>query len=99
MTGAAPETMERLSADDARILRLESDAIAGHTLKLAIVDRARDGQPLTVERVAAGSRRDWGDYHAPGNAWLRRHSGCRAGLGGRPRTSTSAITCAPLRGR
>ncbi len=43
--------MERLSADDARILRLETDAIAGHTLKLAIVEPARDGQPLTVERV------------------------------------------------
>ncbi len=43
--------MERLSADDTRILRLESDAIAGHTLKLAIVEPALDGQPLTVERV------------------------------------------------
>jgi diacylglycerol O-acyltransferase len=43
--------MERLSADDARILRLESDAIAGHTLKLALVEPGRDGQPLTVERV------------------------------------------------
>ena len=43
--------MERLSADDTRILRLESDAIAGHTLKLAIVEPAPDGQPLTVERV------------------------------------------------
>ena len=51
VAGAALETMERLSADDARILRLESDAIAGHTLKLAIVEPARDGQPLTVERV------------------------------------------------
>jgi WS/DGAT/MGAT family acyltransferase len=43
--------MERLSADDARILRLETDAIAGHTLKLAIVEPARDGQSLTLERV------------------------------------------------
>jgi diacylglycerol O-acyltransferase len=43
--------MERLSADDTRILRLESDAIAGHTLKLAIVEAAPDGVPLTVERV------------------------------------------------
>jgi diacylglycerol O-acyltransferase / wax synthase len=43
--------MERLSADDTRILRLESDAIAGHTLKLAIVEPGSDGQPLTVERV------------------------------------------------
>lgn len=43
--------MERLSADDARILRLETEAIAGHTLKLAIVEPARDGQPLTLDRV------------------------------------------------
>jgi diacylglycerol O-acyltransferase len=43
--------MERLSADDARILRLESEAIAGHTLKLALVEPGRDEQPLTVERV------------------------------------------------
>jgi WS/DGAT/MGAT family acyltransferase len=43
--------MERLSADDARILRLETDAIAGHTLKLAIVEPAPRGQPLTLERV------------------------------------------------
>ena len=43
--------VERLSADDTRILRLESDAIAGHTLKLAIVEPAPDGKPLTVERV------------------------------------------------
>jgi WS/DGAT/MGAT family acyltransferase len=41
--------LERLSADDTRILRLESDAIAGHTLKLAIVESGPDGQPLTVE--------------------------------------------------
>ncbi len=43
--------MERLSGDDTRILRLESEAIAGHTLKLAIVEPGHDGQPLTVERV------------------------------------------------
>src|SRR4051794_34959315 len=43
--------LERLSADDTRILRLESEAIAGHTLKLAIVEPSGDGQPLTVERV------------------------------------------------
>ena len=43
--------LERLSAHDTRILRLESDAIAGHTLKLAIVEPARDGEPLTVARV------------------------------------------------
>jgi diacylglycerol O-acyltransferase len=43
--------MERLSADDARILRLESAAIAGHTLKLALVEPGRDGEPLTVSRL------------------------------------------------
>ncbi|HXE99807.1 MAG TPA: wax ester/triacylglycerol synthase domain-containing protein [Solirubrobacterales bacterium] len=43
--------MERLSADDARILRLESAAIAGHTLKLALVEPGRDGQPLTLDRL------------------------------------------------
>jgi diacylglycerol O-acyltransferase / wax synthase len=45
------DRLERLSADDTRILRLESDAIAGHTLKLAIVEPAQAGQPLTVERI------------------------------------------------
>jgi diacylglycerol O-acyltransferase len=43
--------MERLSADDARILRLESEAIAAHTLKLAIVEPAPGGGPVTVERL------------------------------------------------
>ncbi len=43
--------MERLSAEDTRILRLESDAIAGHTLKLAIVEPGPDGEPLTIERL------------------------------------------------
>jgi diacylglycerol O-acyltransferase / wax synthase len=43
--------MERLSPDDLRILRLESEAIAGHTLKVAIVDPDPGGRPLTVEAV------------------------------------------------
>jgi WS/DGAT/MGAT family acyltransferase len=43
--------MERLSGEDTRILRLESDAIAGHTLKLVIVEPNGEGQPLTVERL------------------------------------------------
>lgn len=43
--------MERLSADDTRILRLESDVIAGHTLKLVLVDPPADGKPLTLDRV------------------------------------------------
>lgn len=43
--------MERLSDDDARILRLESDVIAGHTLKVAIADPPEDGEPPTLELV------------------------------------------------
>jgi WS/DGAT/MGAT family acyltransferase len=52
---------ERHSADDARILALESDAITGHTLKLVVLE---PGEPLDVEvlrasvaaRLPAGSR-------------------------------------------
>ena len=46
-----PCRIERLSPDDARILRLESDAIAAHTLKVAIVDPDPDGRPLAMEAV------------------------------------------------
>jgi diacylglycerol O-acyltransferase / wax synthase len=45
--------MERLSPDDARILRLESEAVAGHTLKLAIVEPGPGGQPLDLEQLRA----------------------------------------------
>jgi WS/DGAT/MGAT family acyltransferase len=50
--------VERLSADDTRILRLESDVIAGHTLKMALVDPPEDGKPLTLDLVRrrVGSR-------------------------------------------
>jgi diacylglycerol O-acyltransferase len=43
--------VERLSADDTRILRLESDVIAGHTLKVVLVDPPDDGEQLTLELV------------------------------------------------
>jgi WS/DGAT/MGAT family acyltransferase len=43
--------VDRLSAEDTRILRLESEAIAGHTLKLAIAEPGPDGQTVTVERL------------------------------------------------
>ena len=43
---------ERLSFDDAQILRLESDAIKGHTGKLVVLDPNDGGRPLT----AAGLR-------------------------------------------
>jgi diacylglycerol O-acyltransferase / wax synthase len=54
LTSAINEPMlERLSADDARILRLESDVIAGHTMKLAIVGPDGAGEPLSVDRLRA----------------------------------------------
>ena len=40
---------ERLSADDAHILALESPAIAGHTLKLLVLEPA--DEPLDLERL------------------------------------------------
>jgi len=43
--------VERLSADDTRILRLESDVIAGHTLKMVLVDPPRGTEPLTLDGV------------------------------------------------
>jgi WS/DGAT/MGAT family acyltransferase len=43
--------MDRLTAEDTRILRLESEAIAGHTMKLAIAEPGPDGQTVTVERL------------------------------------------------
>jgi WS/DGAT/MGAT family acyltransferase len=45
--------MQRLSADDTRILRLESETIVGHTLKLAIVEPGPGGDPVSVERLRA----------------------------------------------
>lgn len=42
---------EPLSADDARILALESDAIRGHALKLLLLD---PGPPLDLDAVQAG---------------------------------------------
>jgi WS/DGAT/MGAT family acyltransferase len=43
--------MDRLSGEDTRILRLESEAIAGHTMKLAIAMPGPDGQTVTVGRL------------------------------------------------
>jgi diacylglycerol O-acyltransferase len=43
--------VERLSPDDTRILRLESDVIAGHTLKMVLVDPPDDGEPVTLDLV------------------------------------------------
>jgi diacylglycerol O-acyltransferase len=56
--------VERLSPDDARILRLESEVIAGHTLKVVILDAPEDGEGPTLDLVRrrvqsrlAGTRR------------------------------------------
>jgi diacylglycerol O-acyltransferase / wax synthase len=46
VTGRSPD---ELSVDDARILGLESDAIAGHTLKLLLLDRR--ARPLEVSEL------------------------------------------------
>ena len=45
--------MERLSGEDARILRLESAAIAGHTMKIAVIESGPGERPVTVERLRA----------------------------------------------
>jgi WS/DGAT/MGAT family acyltransferase len=44
-------TRERLSQDDAQILRLESQVIKGHTGKVMIVAPGSDGSSLSVERL------------------------------------------------
>jgi WS/DGAT/MGAT family acyltransferase len=41
--------MERLSPDDTRILRLESDVIAGHTMKVVIVEPPDGADPPTLD--------------------------------------------------
>ncbi len=43
--------MQRLSAEDTRILRLESEVIAGHTLKLAITEAGPGSDGVPVERL------------------------------------------------
>ena len=45
------EPVDRLSPDDARILALESEAIAGHTLKLLVLEPATE--PLDLEALRA----------------------------------------------
>jgi diacylglycerol O-acyltransferase / wax synthase len=44
-------TRERLSQDDAQILRLESPVIKGHTGKVLIVAPGSDGAALSIERL------------------------------------------------
>jgi diacylglycerol O-acyltransferase len=42
---------DRLTFDDAQILKLESAAIAGHTCKIAIVDPPADGRAIDIARL------------------------------------------------
>jgi diacylglycerol O-acyltransferase len=44
-------TRERLSVDDAQILRLESAVIKGHTGKVLVLAPDSDGQPLSVPKL------------------------------------------------
>ena len=47
----SPATRERLSVDDAQILRLESPVIKGHTGKILILAPDSAGEPLSVPRL------------------------------------------------
>src|SRR5882757_7432832 len=47
----SPATRERLSVDDAQILRLESSVIKGHTGKVLIMAPDSAGEPLSVPRL------------------------------------------------
>lgn len=45
--------LDRLSREDAEILELEHGEIAGHTLKVLVLERAPDVAPLTLDRLRA----------------------------------------------
>src|SRR3954447_4160543 len=47
----SPATRERLSVDDAQILRLESPVIKGHTGKVLILAPDSAGEALSVSRL------------------------------------------------
>ncbi len=47
----SPEARERLSVDDAQILRLESQTIKGHTGKVLVLAPDSHAQPLSVDRL------------------------------------------------
>jgi len=47
----SPQARERLSVDDAQILRLESSVIKGHTGKVLILAPDSSGNPLSVSRL------------------------------------------------
>ena len=53
---ANPDDPELLSADDARILNLESEAITGHTLKLVILEPRSRPFDMEVLKKTVGQR-------------------------------------------
>ena len=63
--------MQRLSDDDARILRLESDVIAGHTLKVAIVDPPEGGELPTLDLVRRRVQSRLADVRRARQRWRR----------------------------
>ena len=76
MREAPPRAAKRLSAEDRAILRTESPTVAGHTLKIAILDpptgRPRPDIEALRTRIAVGIER------APRLRWkLRVHAGGR----------------------
>ncbi len=76
--GADGHPTEELSADDARILAMESDALTGHTLKLLVL---HPGEPLDLEalRAAVVTRGSpTSPAHTSGSTRMpRRRCGCR----------------------
>jgi WS/DGAT/MGAT family acyltransferase len=55
-------TRERLSRDDAQILRLESRVIKGHTGKVLVVAPGSDGRALSVDRLRDQVRERMGTF-------------------------------------
>lgn len=53
---SAVTPLERLTAEDERILRLEDETIAGHTCKIMIVDRPAGVMPLAAVRTRIAQR-------------------------------------------
>ena len=58
----SPATKERLSVDDAQILRLESQVIKGHTGKVLILAPNSAGEPLSVPKLRKRISERMGPY-------------------------------------
>src|SRR6266516_6445150 len=58
----SPVARERLSIDDAQILRLETGAIKGHTGKVLILAPDSEGRPLSTSRLRERIRERMGGF-------------------------------------